>query len=324
MNIVITGAAGFLGYHLARAHVAQADQVVLLDNLSKLGGQCDEAYAQLLQHPAVTAREIDLTDPLANLDLPSDIDIVYHLAAVNGTALFYARPYHVARTNLLATLNLLDGLMRSRRRVGRLFYSSSSEVYAGAQQLGYLSIPTDERVPAVFPQPTPVRFSYGTSKFMGEVLCREFGRQAGIPCTVVRYHNVYGPRMGSRHVIPELIDRIRQGTNPLDLYGSHETRAFCYVDDAIRASMLVATTPACADQIIHIGTPHETVIRDLARLLMTLMGHEVPIREQASRADSVSRRCPDISQLRALTGFVPTVELRDGLERTIEWYVAHV
>ena len=321
MKVVITGGAGFIGFHLARHHAGLGHQVVLADSLFKTQGAADAELQQLLECPEVRFIQHDLTERARALDEALDgADVVYHLAAINGTQLFYDIPYQVARTNLLLTLQLLDAL--ERHRPGLLVYSSTSEVYAGAEQIGALAIPTDETVPVVFPQPTPVRFSYGTSKFMGEFLCAQFGEEFDVPCAVVRYHNVYGPRMGTRHVIPEFIERIRRREAPLAIYGGQETRAFCYIDDAIDATWRVATTPACWGRVLHVGNPQEVRIADLARLLMELLGHQAPLEERGSRRGSVSRRCPDIRQLAALTGFAPAMPLRDGLARTAAWYAS--
>lgn len=320
MKVVVTGGAGFIGFHLACHHAARADQVVLLDNLFKAQGAPDPELQALLTRPGVRLIRQDLTEPLRGIEEALDgADVVYHLAAINGTQLFYDIPYQVARTNCLATLTLLDALTRHPPK--RLLYSSSSEVYAGAEPLGLLRIPTDERIPVVFAQPTEPRFSYGTSKFMGEVLCQAFARQLRVPCTVVRYHNIYGPRMGTRHVIPEFIERVLRREDPFDLFGGHETRAFCYVDDAVEATVRVAEAPARDEQLVHVGNPHEEIrIVDLARLVMELMGAHAELRERGSRSGSVSRRCPDITRLKALTGFEPAVNLREGLARTVAWY----
>jgi len=323
MRVAITGGAGFIGYHLARHHLTRSDTVVLLDNLSKADGIQDAAFQQLVAQPAVQFLPVDLTVPVSSAvaaEFP-DVDIVYHLAAINGTQLFYDTPYSVSRTNVLSTVHLLD-LLRDRR-IGRLVYSSSSEVYADAARIGALTIPTDETVPVVFAQPTHMRFSYGSSKFMGEVLCAAHSRQYGMPTTIVRYHNVYGPRMGQRHVIPEFIERIRRKDRPFSIFGGHETRAFCYVGDAVEATYRVATTPACAGEIIHIGNAREEVhIRKVARLLMELSGYEAPLLERGSREASVARRCPNTAKLKMLTGFEASTGLREGLQRTLEWQLA--
>ncbi|MBI3011628.1 MAG: NAD-dependent epimerase/dehydratase family protein [Candidatus Omnitrophica bacterium] len=321
MRVLITGGAGFIGYHLACYHARLGHTVIVLDNLWKADGRPDQEFERLLSQPNVQFIPHDLTTPWQAPKEVDELDAVYHLAAINGTQLFYDIPYQVARTNLLVTINLLDAL--EGRRIGRVIYSSTSEVYAGAERYHLLKIPTDEAVPVVFPQPTPVRFSYGTSKFMGEVLCVHFGAKAEVPCAIIRYHNIYGPRMGTRHVIPEFIARVRQQENPFAVYGAHETRAFCYIDDAVEATYRVATTSACHGQIVHIGNAtEETRIADLARLLMNLMGYQAELRERGSRNGSVLRRCPDTAKLKTLTGFQPTIDLREGLSRTVDWYLA--
>jgi UDP-glucose 4-epimerase/UDP-glucuronate decarboxylase len=321
MKILITGGAGFIGFHLAEAHRQRGDQVVILDNLFKTDGRPDRDFEKLVAGAGVTYLAADLTKPLPDQGR-EDFDVVYHLAAINGTRLFYEMPYQVARTNLLITLNLLDWL--ESRRIGRLLYASTSEVYAGCEQVGLLTIPTGEEVPVVFPQPTNVRFSYGTSKFMGEFLCLEFGKKAGVPVSVIRYHNIYGPRMGTKHVIPEFILRMHACENPFKIYGGQETRAFCYVDDAVQATILVAAASACDGEIVHIGNQCEEVtIETLAALVMDQFGRRVAIKECGGRSGSVSRRCPDTSKLKRLTGFEARVPLKDGLARTAQWYLSH-
>lgn len=322
MNVLITGGAGFIGFHLARFHAALGDQVHLMDNLFKSEGRRDPELESFLERPNVRMHVVDLTRPLADIDIGDSLGIVYHLAAINGTRLFYEIPYEVARINLLATINLLDWLRG--RTVGRILYTSTSEVYAGCEAVGLLAIPTPETIPVVFEQPTPTRFSYGTSKFMGEFLCMQFGRTNHVPVSVIRYHNIYGPRMGQKHVIPEFILRAHRRENPFAVFGGDETRAFCHVDDAIAATQLVATTSACVQQIVHIGNMQEEItIAQLAGIVLSLMDVDVAVEERGRRSGSVSRRCPDTTKLRELTGFEATVGLREGLPGTIEWYLTH-
>ena len=321
MNVLITGGAGFIGYHLGRFHAAQGDTVHLVDNLFKSEGRPDPDFDLLKQEPNVRVHLLDLTRPITGLSITEPLDVVYHLAAINGTRLFYEIPYDVARVNLLVTINLLDWLRG--RAVGRVVYTSTSEVYAGCEAVGLLPIPTPETVPVVFAQPTPTRFSYGTSKFMGEFLCFQFGSTNKVPVSVIRYHNIYGPRMGQKHVIPEFILRAHRREQPFAIYGGGETRAFCHVEDAVAATHKIALTPACDQQIVHVGNPTEEIaIQQLAELVLSLMNIRLPIEERGRRGASVSRRCPDTAKLRHLTGFEAKVNLRQGLEGTIPWYVA--
>jgi UDP-glucose 4-epimerase/UDP-glucuronate decarboxylase len=322
MNVLITGGAGFIGCHLARYHAQRGESVHIFDSFFKTGDRPDPDLDQLRARPNCRVHRIDLTRPVeAGIDV-GPIDIVYHLAAINGTRLFYEMPYHLARANLLMTLNLLDWLEGRKDKVGRLLYTSTSEVYAGGETLGLLKVPTDESIPVAFPQPTDRRFSYGTSKFMGEFLCFQFGSTCGVPASVIRYHNIYGPRMGDKHVIPEFIARVARRETPFAIYGGSETRAFCHIGDAVRATHGVATTAACDQQIVHIGNPREEItIERLARRVMATMGIDLPIEERGRRSASVSRRCPDTARLRALTGFEAQVPLEEGLRETVEWYL---
>ncbi len=319
-QIVITGGAGFIGFHLACYHAELGDKVILLDNFFKSEGNRDDELDELLTNENVKIFQVDLKKPITNVGVSGNIDIVYHLAAINGTRLFYEIPYEVCRDNLLLTLNLLNWL--ENYKTGRILYSSSSEVYAGADKFNLLKIPTDEHVPVIFPQPTDVRFSYGTSKFMGEFLCIYFGKKFNVPASVIRYHNIYGPRMGDKHVIPEFALRLKEGENPFRIYGGNETRAFCYVDDAVKATHMVATEPKCADEVVHIGnSKEETTINDLAMLMMDIFGEKHELQECGGRSGSVSRRCPDTSKLKKLTGFEAQINLREGVTRTMDWYL---
>jgi UDP-glucose 4-epimerase len=321
-QILITGGAGFIGYHLACLHAEHGDRVILLDNFFKSEGRRDPEFEALVNRENVTLYQVDLKKPITGVDISGSIDIVYHLAAINGTRLFYEIPYEVCRDNMLLTLNLLNWL--ENHDAGRLLYSSSSEVYASAGKFDLLQIPTDESVPVVFPQPTDVRFSYGTSKFLGEFLCTYFGRKFDVPASVIRYHNIYGPRMGYKHVIPEFALRLKKRENPFNIYGGNETRAFCHVDDAVRATYLVATNPDCAGEIVHIGNSgEETTIHDLALLMMDIFGEKFELRERGGRSGSVSRRCPDTSKLKKLTGFEAEIDLKSGVTGTLDWYLNH-
>jgi nucleoside-diphosphate-sugar epimerase len=149
MNVLITGGAGFIGFHLARFHASHGDRVHLLDSFFKSQGRSDQDFDKLKQSSNVAVHLLDMTNPLSGLAIPEPLDVVYHLAAVNGTRLFYEIPYDVARINLLATINLLDWLRG--RSVGRIVYTSTSEVYAGAEAFGLLPLPTPESVPCGFP-----------------------------------------------------------------------------------------------------------------------------------------------------------------------------
>ena len=318
-SVLITGGAGFIGLALARYCASRGDEVILVATLFKNAGKHAADLTGVLEGDRVTFLEADMTSPMDDVPLPSRLDIVYHLAAINGTRLFYEMPYEVARTNLLVTLSLLQRL--ETINIGRLVYTSTSEVYSGCEQLDLLKIPTDESVPVAFPQPTDRRYSYATSKFAGEFLCLHWGSHRAVPTSVIRYHNVYGPRMGQKHVIPEFIVRASSGEDPFTIYGGVETRAFCYVDDAVEATCLVGECANADQEIVHVGNAREEIaIRDLAQLVTKRLGKFPTFVEGGRRSSSVLRRCPDVSKLDKLTGFKARVMLDEGLTRTIPFY----
>ena len=168
MNILITGGSGFIGFRLAKFHAEKGDNVIIFDSLYKSKNAIDDELKDLISLSNVEFYEVDLTREV-EVSIQDPIDYVYHLAAINGTKLFYEIPYELCLTNLLITINFLKFL--EKINFSKLIFSSTSEVYAGALEHGLMNIPTAEDVPVVFPQPTNVRFSYASSKFVSEYLC---------------------------------------------------------------------------------------------------------------------------------------------------------
>ena len=320
MNIIITGGTGFIGYHIAMHHVTKGDEVFIIDNLYKNKGETDSELAVLLDNNKCTLINIDLTKEIRNGVLPDNIDIVYHLAAINGTELFYEIPYEVTITNILITINLLKYF--ENKKIQKIIFSSTSEVYAGGYDKRLVEIPTDENVPVYFSQPTDIRFSYGTSKFVSEFICHRFSEKFNIPLDIIRYHNIYGPRMGNKHVMPQLIKRFISGENPIEIFGSNETRAFCYIDDAVKATINLAMLKGDKTNVFHVGDDREEIpIMKLAELISDIMQIKVTMKHKKGKSSSVKRRCPNIDKLRKSINFEPSTDLRNGLEKTINWYV---
>lgn len=315
-RILITGAAGFIGCHLADYFSAQDDnELVLVDNLQR--GRDDAAFTKVRARPNVHFVQCDLTDPGILQMLDGNFDLVFHLAAMVGVRHCLARPAAVLETNLRSTLNVLDFVCD--RRCGKLIFSSTSEVYAGAHELGVLPIPTAEDVPIVIADPAHPRTSYAGSKLVGEQLVRFKCADVGIPFAIVRFHNVYGPRMGYVHVIPEIIRRVWEKETPLAIYGRDETRAFCYVDDAVAAMAEVAAK--VEGEVVHVGTQQETTIENLYELILNRLDYHPDTTEAPSAEGSVKRRCPDVTKLKKLTGFEARVGLEEGVAKTCDWYL---
>ena len=325
-RVLITGGAGFIGYHLAR-HLAEttAHEIVLADNLWR--GKHDEDLSKLLENPRLTFVQGDLTDPTFLPTLPGTFDYVYHLAAVNGTRLFYEVPHEVLRINILSLFNLLDWVKVMEEKP-RLLFTSSNEAYAGAlESFGQLPLPTPEDVPLVVSDVYNPRWTYGGSKLIGELMIINYAKSFGIPSVIVRPHNFYGPRAGHDHVIPQMIARIEAHEEPFTIYGADETRSFCYIEDAVRAMrhvMEVDDFNIEKAEIFHIGSDEETQISDLAETLFDIIGwRPKEIIHAESKKGSVKRRLPDVSKLKAATGWKHEIQRKEGLKMTIEWYKKH-
>ncbi|HEV8616441.1 MAG TPA: NAD-dependent epimerase/dehydratase family protein [Methylomirabilota bacterium] len=315
---LVLGGAGFIGYHLAARLVDEGHEVTLVDDWSR--GRRDADLEALLRRPGVTFRERDLTRADAFTGLAADWEAVYMLAAVVGVRNVERDPARVVRVNTLSVLNLLDWLP-GRGEV--LFFASTSEVYAGGVIAGTVPVPTPETVPVSVPDVAAPRFAYAASKIAGEAAVLHTARARELKAVVGRFHNVYGPRMGADHVIPELALRALRREDPFRLYGGEQRRAFCHVADAVEAMTRLVATPLAWGQVVHIGNDaEEPTIDELLTTILAIAGFRPSIERRPAPAGSVARRCPDIGRLRALTGFAPKVSLQAGVEETFAWYRA--
>ncbi|MEU6715926.1 NAD-dependent epimerase/dehydratase family protein [Nonomuraea sp. NPDC046802] len=310
MRVLLLGGAGFIGLHLARRLSADGHAVTVVDDFSR--GRRDEALAEL----DVEVRSADLTDPAAYAGIEPGWDQIYMLAAVVGVRNVESDPARVIRVNTLALMHLLDWL----RPGERLFFASTSEAYAGSVSVGLAPVPTPETVPLVIEDVGSPRYTYAISKLLGESAVLHTARAKGFEAVIGRFHNVYGPRMGADHVIPELSLRAARGEDPFTLYGADQSRAFCYVDDAVEAMVRLMAEPQAMGRIVHIGNDAETNIGDLAKLVLRVAGVSPAIQHVPAPAGSVARRCPDLTVLRELTGYEPRVALEEGVRKTYTWY----
>lgn len=315
-DVLITGAAGFIGFALADALSKQpGTSVHVVDNFVR--GDRDTAYRELCDRESVYAYVLDLTDASSMRELPASVDVIFHMAALNGTQNFYERPYDVVRCSTLPTFHLLDRF-GAGGGLRRFVYAGSSEAYAGTVTRFDWPVPTAEDVPLCIDDPRNIRWSYGGSKLHGEITVTAASHQFGVNYTNIRYHNVYGPRMGDKHVIPDFLARMKNGV--YQLYGHADTRSFIYIDDAVRATLMLADCPDAANETVNVGSDNEVRISTIGEMLLATAGIDAEIELFDSPQGSVPRRAPDISKLRALTGFSEQVGLDDGLRRTWQAY----
>jgi UDP-glucose 4-epimerase len=315
-RVLITGGGGFIGAHLARALAGAGDEVDLLDDLSR--GQMDADLRELLALPNVRLLERDLLAPGAAEDLPTEYARIFHLAAIVGVANVLEAPDRVLRRNVELLGAVLD-ISARQSALERLVFASTSEVYAGTLELGTLPVPTPEDAPLTVPDLRLPRTSYMLSKIFGEAMVL----QSDLPVTVVRPHNVYGPRMGLAHVIPELLQRAHATPDGgrLEVYSVEHRRTFCHVSDAVEMIARAARSPEGVGETLNVGKQDpEIMIGELAELVIDTVGKRLEIEPLPPHPGSPARRCPEMSHMAAVTGYVAQTSLEDGVRDTYDWY----
>lgn len=315
-KILVTGGTGFIGSALVKALVNDGNKVRVLDNQSR--GKATRLKSIKGQFEMVVG---DIRNPKIVEKACRGMDSVVHLAYINGTQFFYTKPELVLEVGVKGMINVLDGCIR--HGVKELVLMSSSEVYQTP-----LLIPTPETVPLIVPDPLNPRYSYGGGKIISELLAINYGRKYFKRVLIIRPHNVYGPDMGWEHVIPQFILRMQKlvreskdGVIRFPIQGSgKETRAFVYIDDFIEGLKLVMDKGEHLG-IYHVGTMDEVTIKMVALEIGRCFQKKVIIAQGKLLEGSTLRRCPDIGKLEKL-GFKPKVSLRDGLQKTVQWYNA--
>lgn len=319
-DTLITGGAGFLGYHVAKILAAGGGRVDLLDNLAR--GKVDADLKKLLSQGRARIRRVDLLDSKVARRLGRSYSQIYHFAAIVGVSNVLRRPYDVLEQNTSMTLNALS-VARNQRRLKRFVFASTSEVYSGTLARYGLTLPTPESTPLSLPDLEQPRTSYMLSKIYGEALCLH----SGLPITIVRPHNVYGPRMGLAHVIPELLKRSHEARDggQLEVFSPRHRRTFCFVDDAAELIVRLAARPAGLGRTLNIGAEKpEISIRRLAQLVIETVGRKLTIKARAQTPGSPARRCPDMRATARIASYRAQTGIEDGLKRTYEWYRGNV
>jgi nucleoside-diphosphate-sugar epimerase len=313
---LITGAAGFIGLHLSRALLERGYQLKLVDNFAR--GVADAEWSAVREHPAVSVLECDLLAPGSLDGAGEDFDFIVHLAALLGVQNVRNRPYEVLTLNH-AMLERVIGLARRQRRLARLLFSSTSEVYGGTLRYFGMPVPTPETTPLAVNDLAEPRTSYMLSKIYGEALCRH----SGAPFTIIRVHNAYGPRMGLAHVIPELLGkahRLAPGA-PLEVFSAGHRRAFCYISDVVELIARMLEAPACQGEVLNVGNETaEISMGDLGRVVLETVGRKAEILALPDTPGSPERRVPAMEKTASLTGYRACVGLAEGVRRTYEWY----
>ncbi len=307
---LVTGGAGFIGSELTSQLVAGGWRVVVLDDLST-------GHRHNLEDVPAGAVEIvvgDVRDRRLVGALASRVDVIFHLACL-GVRHSLAAPRANADVNATGTLVVLEAARAAR--VARVVHVSSSEVYGTAR-----AVPMAEDHPT---EPTTV---YGASKLAGESYARAYHGSFGLPVAIVRPFNAFGPRAHhegmSGELIPRFVLRALAG-RPLVIFGDGgQSRDFTYVADTARAIRLAAETPGAVGETLNVGAGREITVDALARRIAAAIGCDgVVVRHDAPRPGDVRRLRADAARAERVLGYRPTVDLTEGLRRTVAWYRQH-
>lgn len=316
-KVLVTGGSGFIGGSMARGLLNRGYSVRVLDDNSRGNPRRLKDIIDDIEFIAGDVRDADTVDRATR-----GVDIVAHIAFVNGTESFYTRSKLVLEVGVKGSINTLESAIR--HGVSEYWYMSSSEVYQTPPQ-----VPTNENAPFFIPDPLNPRYSYGGGKIAGELLTINYGRDTFDRAVIVRPHNVFGPDMGFEHVIPqftlravETIEATNENPVPFPIQGDGtQTRSFVYIDDFVDGGLL-AFTQGEKLGIYHVGTTDERTIGDVAHTVVRYLGREIDLQPGELPKGGTYRRCPDITKVAGL-GYAPKVSFDEGIRLTVDWYASN-
>ena len=305
MKILLSGAAGFLGSHLSKKLIDDNHEVIGLDDLSTGSLKNIEP---LINHPKYSFIEHDVRIPYQ-----VKVDAILNFACPASPVNYQKDPVRTIETNFLGMINLLH---LANETGARIIQASTSEVYGDPTQT-----PQKETYWGNV-NPIGIRSCYDEGKRAAETLCFDYKRQYGLDARVIRIFNTYGPNMAIRdgRVVSNFIVQAING-EPIRIYGEGEqTRSFCYVSDLIEGVYKVLMLDKNPQSPINLGNPNEFKVIDLAKTIKKLIGSNSEIINYPLPVDDPKQRCPDISLARTTLDWEPTVNLVEGLEKTIKYF----
>lgn len=303
-RILVTGGAGFLGSHLCERLLADRHEVICLDNF--FTGR-RENVAHLMNDPNFELLRHDVIEPVL-----VEVDQIYNLACPASPIHYQYNPVKTVKTSVMGTINMLGLAKRVRARI---LQASTSEVYGN---------------PLVHPQtedywgnvnPIGVRSCYDEGKRLAETLMMDYHRQNQIDTRIARIFNTYGPRMleNDGRVVSNFIVQALRGEE-ITIYGSgNQTRSFCYVSDLIEGLVRLMNVEGVYDPI-NLGNAHEFTIKELADEVARACNVSTKIKYLQLPADDPEQRRPDPTRAEEILGWSPRIQLREGLQRTIEYF----
>ena len=310
-KILITGADGFIGSHLTELLVREGYEVKALAQYNSFGSWGWLEQLDCIDHIEVMTG--DVRDPHYCKHMTKNVDIIFHLAALIAIPYSYLAPDSYIDTNIKGTLNMCQAAMENK--VSRIIHTSTSEVYGTANY-----VPIDEKHPLQAQSP------YSASKIGADAIAMSFFNAYGLPLTIARPFNTYGPRQSARAVIPTIISQIASGRTHIELGDITPTRDFNYVTDTCRGFLALARCEKAVGEVVNIGSNSEISIADTLNLIRDLMKSDVKwvVDEQRLRPEKseVTRLWCDNTKIRHLTGYEPQFSISQGLQKTIDWFTS--
>jgi len=305
MKILLTGAAGFLGSHISKELIDNDHEVIGLDDLSTGSIKNIE---QLVNNPRYTFIEHDVRIPYQ-----AKVDAILNFACPASPVNYQKDPVRTIETNFLGMINLLH---LANETGARIIQASTSEIYGDPTQS-----PQKESYWGNV-NPIGIRSCYDEGKRAAETLCFDYRRQHNLDTRVIRIFNTYGPNMaiGDGRVVSNFIVQALRN-EPINIYGDgKQTRSFCYVSDLVEGIYKLLQLDKNPDTPINLGNPNEFTILELAKVVIEITNSKSEIVNNPLPLDDPKQRCPDISLAKSTLNWKPTIELREGIEKTSAYF----
>jgi UDP-glucose 4-epimerase len=318
-KILIIGGAGFIGYHLAKK-LKNKFKIDLIDNFSR--GYQDKDLIKLLKDKNIKLLNIDFVKNQNNFKkISKNYSYIFHFAAIVGVKNVLNEPYDVLAKNFLLLKNAIY-IASKQKNLKRFIFTSSSEVYYGTLKNYGLKFPTKENTNLSALNLKDKRGTYMLSKIYGEAMCA----QSGLPYTIVRPHNFYGPRMGLSHVVPELLKKAHFSKNKkISIFSPSHRRNFCYIEDGINLILSLIYKKKSLHETFNVGHKQRDItINNLAKRIIKITNKKLKIKKEKDIYQSPSRRLPDVAKALKLTSFKYKYNLDLGLKLTYEWYSTNI